>query len=282
MVSLAEKTHRAEYLQTTYQISERRACQVLSINRNTKRSYERKGLVADKDDKVIELSMAEPRWGYRKVYDRLKLDNVRIGRETVRLIRKREGLQVRKKQHKKRHPGPSGLLSVAAYPHHVWCYDFVFDTTAESRCLKCLTIVDEYSRLGLKIECARSITAKGVIQVLSDLFATWGRPYAIRSDNGPEFVAKEIQRWFKKQRIQTKYIKPGSPWQNGYAESFNSIFRDDCLNRWAFHNIREAKVIINQWLEKYNEYRPHGSIDGLTPKLFLDQWQQKQTKNKAA
>lgn len=282
MVTLAEKAAAANYLQTGYLVSERSACRLLSIHRNTKRAYAEKGGESERDQWVIELSLSEPRWGYRKVYDRLKLDGQRIGRETVRLIRKREGIQVRRKQHKKHYPGSCGLLAQAEYPHHVWCYDFVFDATYESRRLKCLTIVDEYSRWGLKIACARSMTASVVKQALEELFSVWGRPFAIRSDNGPEFIAKEIKTWLKAQKVETRYIEPGSPWQNGYAESFNSIFRDDCLNRWEFYTVREARTVIDQWLRKYNEYRPHGSLKGKTPKLFLEQWHQKHAKDKAA
>lgn len=281
-MTLAEKAAAAIYLQDVHRASERHACELLAIHRNTKRAYVNKSYACECEQQVIELSLSEPRWGYRKVYDRLKLDGVSIGRETVRLIRKREGLQVRRKQHKKHYPGTCGELTQAEYPHHVWCYDFVFDATYEGRRLKCLTIVDEYSRWGLKIACARSMTASVVKRVLEDLFAVWGRPFAIRSDNGPEFIAQEIKSWLKAQKIETRYIEPGSPWQNGYAESFNSIFRDDCLNRWEFYTVREARTVIEQWLRKYNEYRPHGSLKGKTPKLFLEQWRQEQSIDKAA
>lgn len=228
--------------------------------------------------KALEHENAE----LKKIVADLTLDGQRIGRETGRLIRKREGLQVRRKQHKKHYPGPGDRLARAEYPHHVWCYDFVFDTTYESRRLKCLTIVVEFSRCYLKIACARSMTSGAVKRVLEELFSVWGRPFALRSDNGPEFIAKEIKHWLKAQKVETRYIEPRSPWQNGYAESFNSIFRDDCLNRWEFYTVKEAQTVIEQWLRKYNEYRPHGSLKGKTPELFLEQWRQKHAVDKAA
>lgn len=281
MVALAEKQQVASYLQISYAVSERRACEVLSIHRNTKRAYEHRSYYHALDEEIICLSVAEPRWGYRKVFDRMKLDGSRVGRERVRVTRAREGLQVRKKQHKKRYPGPSPLLQ-AAYPQHVWSYDFVIDQSMDGRRLKFLTVADEFTREGLAISCARSLRAIDVQAILSVLFATHGRPAYIRSDNGPEFIAKSLRQWLREQQVRTHYIEPGSPWQNGYGESFNSILRDDCLNRWAFYSVKEAQVVVDEWRKKYNDYRPHGSLKGLTPNLFLERWQQEQANKQAA
>lgn len=281
MVTLAEKQQAAVYLQDGYSVSERRACQVLSMHRNTKRAYAHKTYSHALEEKILQLSMQEARWGYRKVYDRLKLDGHRVSRERVRLTRAREGLQVRKKQHKKRYPGPSPLLQ-AMYPNHVWTYDFVMDASLDGRRLKYLTVADEFTRQGLRIVVGRSLTARDVERILNNLFAQHGKPDYLRSDNGPEFIAKALREWLRTQHVTTHFIEPGSPWQNGYGESFNAIFRDDCLNRWALYSVREAQVVADHWLGKYNGYRPHGSLKGLTPNLFLEQWQQKQTINNAA
>ena len=280
-MTLIEKQQVANYLQASYAVSERRACQVLSIHRNTKRAYEHRSYFHALDEAVIRLSEAEPRWGYRKVYDRMKLDGYRIGRERVRLTRAREGLQVRKKQHKKRYPGPSPLLQ-AEYPQHVWTYDFVMDQSLDGRRLKFLTVADEFTRQGLAIACARSLKARDVQGILSELFARHGRPAYLRSDNGPEFIAKALRQWLRKQQVNTHFIEPGSPWQNGYGESFNSIFRDDCLNRWAFYSVKEAQVVADHWRDKYNDYRPHGALKGITPNMFLEKWRQEQANKQAA
>lgn len=282
MVTLAEKQHAAVYLQDRYEVSERRACKVVSIHRNTKRAYAQKLFTSELDQVVIDLSGEKPRWGYRKVYQRMKLDGRRIGRERVRLIRAREGLQVRKKQHKKRYPGPTGQLLKAEYPNHVWTYDFIMDRTIDGKRLKCLTVSDEFTRQGLAIEFARSMTANDVKRVLSWLFAIHGRPEYLRSDNGPEFIAKALRDWLKREHVETCYIEPGSPWQNGYGESFNSIFRDDCLNRWDFYSVKEANVVGKHWLGEYNDYRPHGSLNGITPNMFLEQWHLERAKEYAA
>jgi transposase InsO family protein len=195
-----------------------------------------------------------------------------VNRETVRRIRKHEGLQVIKQVCKRRPMGTSTTTPTrAAHPNHVWRYDFVQDETTDGRRLKCLTIIDEYTREGLEISCARSITAADVVQVLRRLFAQRGAPMYVKSDNGPECIAQRVTTWLREQRVHTHFIAPGSPWQNGHNESFNGVFRAGCLNRWLFTAVQEAKRIIGHWLEEYKHERPHGALDGLTPRAFARQ-----------
>ena len=281
MVTPSDKTRAAGYLEEEYQVSERKACQVLVLNRNTKRRLQRCESIDDVVEKVIELSEAQPRWGYRKVYDRLKLDGVHIGRERVRLIRKREGLQVRKKQHKRRHPGRDCPLLTAQYPGHVWSYDFVMDSTVDGKRLKLLTVIDEFDKQAFPIECQRSMTSGDVVRVLRKLFAIYGQPEWIRSYNGSEFIAKAVQKMLAEKGVRTQYIEPGKPWQNGCNESFNGILRDDCLNKWQFRTIREARLILEDWVNEYNDYRPHGSLGGITPNMFRDRWDQREREQRA-
>jgi len=151
----------------------------------------------------------------------------------------------------------------------------VSDQTADGRRIKCLTIIDEYTRYCLAIHVGRSITARKVKQRLQELFIFWGRPVCIKSDNGPEFVAKEVQDWLKRSGVGTHYIDPGSPWQNGFNESFNGVFRDGCLNRWLFNTVQESRKIIEKWLMEYNQERPHGSLNGKTPEAFLAECEEK-------
>jgi putative transposase len=159
----------------------------------------------------------------------------------------------------------------AAHPNHVWSYDFVHDATTDGRRLKCLTVLDEYTREGLTIDCARSITAGDVVQVLQQLFAQRGAPGYVKSDNGPEFIAQQVTNWLRAHQVDTTFIEPGSPWQNGHNESFNGVFRDGCLDRWLFTSVQEARRLIIHWLEEYNHERPHGALDGLTPAAFAAQ-----------
>lgn len=258
-----------DYLVLDYGVSERHACRVIGLARSTQRSRPCQATRIELTNKIYHLSHRYPRFGYRKIHALLVTAGHPVSRETVRLIRKREGLQVRKKQPKKRLLGQSTTaLKQAQYPNHVWSYDFVHDQTTDGRTLKCLTVVDEFTHEGLMIAVNRSITSGGVINCLDYLFDLYGVPSCIKSDNGPEFVANRVQTWLKERQVNVRYIDPGSPWQNGHNESFNGVFRDGCLDRWSFYSVTEARHVIEHWLEEYNEVRPHGAIKQITPRAF--------------
>jgi len=275
-VSLAERRRCVTYLRNEYEISERRACQAMQMNRSSYRYVGGQELVDERYQRVVQLSRQYPYWGYRKIYDLLRGQG--ISRERVRLIRRREGLQVVRKRRKRRLLGTTTQwVHQACFPNHVWSYDFVFDQTEDARQLKCLTVVDEFTRQGLAIRIGRSLTAGDVIRILDELFREHGRPACLRSDNGPELVAATVQKWLKEKHVDTHYIDPGSPWQNAYNESFNSIFRTTCLDRWLFSSMTEARVVTDYWLNEYNTVRPHGSLGGLTPEQFLQRWTEANT-----
>lgn len=162
----------------------------------------------------------------------------------------------------------------AMRPHQVWAYDFVHDKCNQGHKLRFLTITDEFTRQSLAVVAATSIQSRHVIEVLERLFVEHGAPQYLRSDNGPEFVSKAVQQWLKAQGVQTAYIEPGCPWQNGFAESFHSRFRDECLDREWFHNVREARVLAESYRRYYNEERPHSSLNYMTPFEFGAQWRQ--------
>ncbi len=272
VVSLAERRRVANYLQEEYGVSERHTCKVVSINRSTKRRQSGNEKKAALVKHIHKLSYKHDRYGYRKIYDILKADGWAVSRETVRIIRKRDGLQVAKKHRKRKTlAGSTKKCKMAEYPNHVWSYDLVHDMTADGRALKCLTIIDEYTREGLEIYSARSITSGDIIRVFEGLFVRHGSPVCLRSDNGPEMIAKKLRQWLKGKGVGTHYIDPGSPWQNAYCESFNGIFRDGCLNRWIFTSVSEARAVVAQWLEEYNTVRPHGSLRGKTPAIYAAQ-----------
>jgi transposase InsO family protein len=263
------------WLVNQYGVSERRACQAMQIHRSSYRYVGKQEEHGDRYQRVLELSGTYPYWGYRKIYDLLRSEGVPISRERVRIIRRKEGLQVMRKRRKRKVLGCSThWVNRALAPNHVWSYDFVFDQTDDGRQIKCLTVVDEFTREGLAIEIGRSLTAGDVVRILTRLFRVHGRPSCLRSDNGPELLSAVVQKWLKEKHVDTHYIKPGSPWENAYNESFNSIFRTTCLDRWLFTSLTEARVIINQWLQEYNTVRPHGSLQGKTPTLFKQQWLQ--------
>ena len=271
-MSLAERRRCVTYLRNEYTVSERRACQVMDIHRSSYRYTGQQELVDAAYREVVRLSQRYPYFGYRKIYALMR-DSWTISRERVRQIRRREGLQVVKKRRKRKLLGlTTEWVNRAEYPNHVWSYDFVYDQTDDGRQLKCLTVVDEFSRQGLEIRVGRSLTATDVTGVLDELFRQHGRPACIRSDNGPELVSRHVQNWLGNKHVSTHYIDPGSPWQNAYNESFNSIFRTTCLDRCLFGSLTEARVIIDHWLDEYNTVRPHGSLGGMAPEQFLQRW----------
>ena len=193
-----------------------------------------------------------------------------MSRKQVQRIRRREGLKVRSKPKKIPRRGVStGLPPQAAHRHHVWTWDFISDRTDNGGSLKMMTLLDEYSRQSLAIQVERQITAVQVLGVLEQAMIQYGVPGYIRSDNGPEFIATKVQRWLRDNQIKAIYIDPGSPWQNGYIESFHSRFRDECLSREMLLNLREARVVIADWRQHYNRERPHSRLDYLSPEDFI-------------
>ncbi|MBM4205008.1 MAG: IS3 family transposase [Gammaproteobacteria bacterium] len=273
MVSLPERRRAAEYLQKTFGVSERKACRVLAIHRSTHRHRGSRQLPYAATKEVVRLSYRHPCWGYRKIYDLLDRCRYPVGREKVRLIRATEGLQVPKKTRKRKALGCSThLANKATRPYQVWSWDFIHDQSLDGRSLRCLVVVDEFTRECLAIECGRSMTSRDVITVLVRLKKAHGTPDYIRSDNGPEFVARSLKNWMQSKAIGSHYIEPGSPWQNAYAESFNSILRSTCLNRWAFESVGEAQAVIEQWRGEYTAIRLHGSLGGRSPAQFKTDW----------
>ena len=221
--------------------------------------------------RMLQLARAKPRYGYRRIGWLLREEGWRAGLSRVFRLWQREGLKVPVKKRKKRRLGSSvnGChRRRAEAPNDVWCWDFVFDRTASGSQLKWLSVVDEYTRECLALKVDRGITSQDVIDTLAELFAMRGVPRQIRSDNGPEFVAHALRRWLGAVGVGTLYIEPGSPWENGYAESFHSRFRDEFLAMEIFDGVRDARALTAAWRDEYNAQRPHSSLGYLTPAGF--------------
>jgi len=233
------------------------------------------GKLPDKDKPLVKeinrLSQKHRRYGYRRITALLRSDGWVVNRKRVYRIWRQEGLKVPKKQRKRKRLGCSENSCVrkrAEYIDHIWSYDFVMDQTEDGKTLKVLPILDEFTRECLSIDVERSITSRDVIATLEYLFAVRGAPAYIRSDNGPEFIADAIKQWLRESGVGTLYIEPGSPCENGYSESFNGHFEDEFLNGELFGNLKEAKVLVEQWRLDYNHHRPHSSLDYMTPAAF--------------
>jgi putative transposase len=218
------------------------------------------------------LAKAWPRHGSERVHELLIGIGWRVNFKRVHRLWKQEHLQVPKKQQKRRRlPGVSANGCVrhkASHANHVWSYDFLVDRTEDGRQVKLLVVIDEFTRECLALEVGRSFTAREVMLTLQYLFAVRGRPEHIRSDNGPEFIAKKIRRWLEKAEVGTLYIQKASPWENGYVESFNSRLRDELLNRELFLSLPEARYVLDDWRVQYNNDRIHGGLNWMTPAAF--------------
>jgi transposase InsO family protein len=253
-------------------LSERRACEVLEQPRMTQR-YEAKQ--PDKDKMLIadmrRLAGKYPYYGYRFITAKLGQEGWQVNHKRVQRIWRKEGLQVPYRRRIKKSYGSSVnacFVKKAEFMNHVWTYDFTEDRTEDGRKLRFLTVLDEWTRELPVIEVGRSITSKGVIAVLEYLFMVRGAPRFIRSDNGTEFIADAIKGWLSDKKVETLYIAPGSPWENGYIESFHGRLRNELLNRELFYSVKEAKVLAENWRLEYNHHRPHSGLNYKTPAAF--------------
>ena len=251
-------------LKDCFDVSERRACTVLKQPRATQRYLPQ--VRADEEpltQRIIELACVYGRYGTPRITAMIRREGPIVNHKRVERIWRSEGLKVPKKQPKRGRLWLNDGSCIRLRPErkdHVWAYDFVTARTHDGRPFRMLTLVDEYTRECLAIDVARGLRSDDVLERLSWLFATRGVPKHIRSDNGPEFTASVVRDWLKRVGVKTLFIEPGSPWENGYVESFNGKLRDELLNGEIFYTLREAKVLIERWRWHYNTVRPHSSL----------------------
>ena len=250
-------------------LSVRRACALLSVARSTM-GYESR--LAQRDAPVLaamrELAAQYPRYGYRRIQVFLGRRGHLMSADRAHRIWRQAGLQVPRRRPRRRVAMSRPRPVPATGAGQVWAYDFVFDACVNGQQLKCLTVIDEYTRECLAIDVAGSIRSGRVIEVLAKLVTVHGAPKYLRSDNGPEFVSRAVLKWLTEANIDTAHIDPGKPWQNGSNESFNGKFRDECLSMQWFKNRIDAKVVIEDFRRHFNEVRPHASLGQLTPMEF--------------
>jgi transposase InsO family protein len=265
-----------EHVVAEHGVSERFACRVLGQHRSTQRKKPTKpddeaALTAD----ITALAIQYGRYGYRRITAMLRKRGWRVNAKRVARIWRREGLKVPQKQPKRGRlwlNDGSCVRLRPQHPNHVWSYDFVEDRTHDGRKYRMLNVIDEFTRECITIRVNRRLKATDVIDVLSDLFILRGVPTHIRSDNGPEFIARALREWIAAVGAKTAYIMPGSPWENGYCESFNSKLRDELLNGEIFYTLKEAKIVIEGWRHHYNTVRPHSSLGYKPPAPEALQW----------
>ncbi len=250
-------------------VSERRACRVLGQPRSTQRREatrpdEEKLLVG----RMVQLATQYGRYGYRRITALLRAEGWQVNHKRIERLWRQEGLKVPQKQPKRRRlwlNDGSCVRLRPAYRDHVWSYDFMHARTHDGRAFRLLTIIDEYSRECLAIKVARRLTSEEVLDQLTQLFIQRRLPDYIRSDNGSEFTAKTVRKWLDELGIRTLYIEPGSPWENGYLESFNGKLRDELLNTEIFDTLLEVQVLVERWRTHYNTVRPHSALNYRPP-----------------
>lgn len=255
-------------LQDRFGVSERRACRVAGQHRSTQRKQSRPPTAADERlaARLREIAGEHPRWGWKTAHQILLREGWSINRKRTRRVWRQEGLRrpVRARKRRRVATGDSKRLR-ATHANHVWAVDFQFDETYDRRRIKLCNIVDEYTREALAIRVARTCTGDDLVHELSRLVGERGAPAFLRADNGPELIAWALRDYCRMTLVHTAYIEPGSPWENPFVESFNGRLRDELLNIEEFGSITEAKVIIEDWRNEYNTYRPHSALSGLTP-----------------
>ena len=262
-MSAARRRACVEHVTGKLDVSQRFACKVLGQHRSTQRKVLR---AADDEaaltESIIGLARQYGRYGYRRI-TALRAEGWRCNHKRVERIWRREGLKVPARQPKRARlwlADGSCVRLRPERPNEVWAYDFVEDRTQDGRKFRMLNVVDEFTRECLAIRVGRQLRAADVIDVLSDLFILRGVPGHVRSDNGPEFAATAVKGWITGVGAKTAFIEPGSPWENGYVESFNGKLRDELLNAEVFNTLAEAEVLIEQWRRHYNTVRPHSSL----------------------
>lgn len=257
-------------------VTERRACLVLGQHRSTQRKIptrpdDEAALTAD----IVALAVQYGRYGYRRIAALLRCAGWAVNLKRVERIWRREGLKVPTKQPKRGRlwlNDGSCVRLRPERPNHVWSYDFVEDRTHDGRRFRMLNVIDEFTRECLAIRIGRRLRSTDVIDVLSDLFILRGAPTHVRSDNGPEFAAKAVREWIVAVGSRTAFIEPGSPWENGFCESFNARLRDELLNGEIFYSLAEAEVVIENWRRHYNAVRPHSALGYRPPAPEVALW----------
>ena len=278
MVSACARRQQVEFARARG-LSSRSACALMKVSRSM---LNYRALQPTKDAAALavmrELSAQYPRFGYRRIGVYMERAGYPMSWDRTHRLWKLAGLQVPRKRPRKRVASQRPRPLPATGANQVWAYDFVFDACANGQQLKCLTVIDEWTRESLEIDVQGSIRSGRVIEVLSRLISVHGAPRYLRSDNGPEFVSRAVLKWLHQAGVATALIDPGKPWQNGSDESFNGKFRDECLSMEWFRTRAEAKVVIEQWRQHYNADRPHSSLDYLSPLTFKQQSEEQQNK----
>lgn len=259
----------AAFAIATHGLSERHACRLMKVSRTVFRYRPKQRDDREIADQLLELAEHKPRWGFRKMFHRLRNQGYRWNHKRVRRVYRELQLNLRVKPKKRlptRQPTP---LAQPASTNESWSVDFMSDSLLSGRSFRTFNVIDDFNREALSIEVDTSLPAGRVVRVL-DTIASWrGYPQRLRSDNGPELISKKLETWAKAHDVVLDFIEPGKPAQNAYIERFNRTYREEVLSLYLFSSLTEVREITEQWLEEYNAIRPHDSLGGLTPHQYV-------------
>jgi putative transposase len=254
-----------------YRVSEKRACRVIQICRTSYRYRSIRDEQVALRLRVNEIARVRVRYGYKRIHVLLRREGWRVNHKRVYRIYCEEGLNLRARKPKRRRSAAQRVMRPpATFPNESWSMDFVTDSLFNGHRFRSLTIVDNFSRECLAIEVGQHIRGEDVVTVLERVTAVRGKPRFIKVDNGPEFISKELDKWAYENGVILDFSRPGKPIDNAYIESFNGSFRDECLNISWFLSLEDAREKIEAWRRDYNEWRPHSSLDNLTPSQYLE------------
>ena len=260
----------ARWVRDELGLSERRACRVVRISASSLRYRRRREVMAELRERLLALARERPRYGYRRLHVLLRREGYEVNHKRVHRLYRREGLMVRRRLRKRIAAGKRVPLPMPSRANERWSLDFMSDQLADGRVFRTLNIVDDFTRECRAIEVDTSLTGQRLVRVLEGLCAEHGRPQALVMDNGPELTSKVLDAWAYRNGVQLRFIQPGKPVQNAYVESFNGKFRDECLSEHWFVSLDEAREVIEEWRQDYNQVRPHSSLGHLTPEQFRD------------
>lgn len=254
----------------THGMSERKACRIVKLSRTV---FHYSSVTVGRDDIVINelnrLAGQHPGYGFWKMYYRLRMEGFIWNHKRVHRIYTSMKLNIRRK-HKRRLPNREAIaMSIPVLPNQMWSMDFMSDSLYDGRRVKIFNVIEDYNRQALAIEADTSMTSKRITEILDRLIEKYGKPVAIRTDNGPEFMSHIFMDWCHRRRIQQQFIQPGKPVQNSLIERFNGSYRKEVLDAYVFYTLNELRLVTENWMKEYNTYRPHESLNGLTPELYL-------------
>lgn len=255
-----------------HQLSERRACSLVGLSRDSYRNPPQPDqLTRDLGERIVDIAHVRRRFGYRRIHDLLRQEFPGVNHKRVYRLYKNANLAVRRRKKVKRPPNERLPLQIARKVNDVWSMDFVSDSLSNSRRIKCLTVADDFSHECIDIAVDFGISGQYVTRLLDQAAIFRGYPIAVRTDNGPEFTSRAFLAWTTLHGIRHILIQPGRPMQNGYIESFNGKFKDECLNVQWFQSLPQARDCIAEWRKDYNEVRPHSSLGRIPPAQFAQQ-----------